>query len=199
MATGPGRPQSRSQLGETMLVGGLAALVLTPVVYRIRTEARTRRPTRCGRRGGCSCRSSSPSSARSSCSHRHRSTSGAHCSGVVSSPGCGDAHEAGRACLLLVMILATIAVAVRPRARRRPSSPRRTSRCWRPAATRRARIAAAAPAEETATGAGGAAHATRPAAATASPRHSTHGAAVGGIHDGRPLRADPRRRARKPA
>jgi len=30
--------QSRSQLGETLLVGGLGALVLTPVVYRIRTQ-----------------------------------------------------------------------------------------------------------------------------------------------------------------
>jgi hypothetical protein len=39
MATGGERPQSRSQLGETMLVGGLGALVLTPVVYRIRTES----------------------------------------------------------------------------------------------------------------------------------------------------------------
>lgn len=30
--------QQRSQLGEMLLVGGLGALVLTPVVYRIRTQ-----------------------------------------------------------------------------------------------------------------------------------------------------------------
>jgi hypothetical protein len=37
MATGPQRPQSRSSLGELLLVGGAGAFVLTPVIYRIRT------------------------------------------------------------------------------------------------------------------------------------------------------------------
>ena len=39
MPSGPERPQSRSQLGEVLLVGGLGAFVLTPVIYRIRTAS----------------------------------------------------------------------------------------------------------------------------------------------------------------
>jgi TRAP-type C4-dicarboxylate transport system permease small subunit len=38
MAAQRGRQENRSQLGEMLLVGGLGALVLTPVVYWIRTQ-----------------------------------------------------------------------------------------------------------------------------------------------------------------
>ena len=96
MASGPERPQSRSQLGELLLVGGLGAFVLTPVLYRIRTAGYEHRKQHAsGRRGGCSCRCSSRSSARCSCSRRRRSICAARCCRAASCDGCASVVEHG--------------------------------------------------------------------------------------------------------
>ena len=45
MPTGPERQDSRGQLGQALILGGIAALVGTPIVYRIRAASAHARAT----------------------------------------------------------------------------------------------------------------------------------------------------------